>query len=59
MKKFKTERDWKDLERADKIALLIGFVMWALLSSGVCVKNYNKHQYLQKNILKTEMVKHR
>lgn len=59
MKTFKTEREWKDLERADKIVFVIGVIMWTLMSTGVYFQNHNNHQQLKQNILKTEMVKHR
>ena len=58
MKMFKTERSWKDLERADKIVLILGVVVWILISTGICLKA-NAAKQLKQNVLKTEMVKHR
>ena len=58
MKIFKTERYWKDLERADKIALFVGVFIWVLLETGVCL-NAKKCAQLKQNVFKTEMVKHR
>jgi hypothetical protein len=58
MKAFKTERDWKDLERADKVALFIGVLVWALLETGVYL-DAKKHLKLKQNVFKTEMIKQR
>lgn len=58
MKKFKAERDWKDLERADKIAIIVGVLIWAALETGVFVQS-QKFAQLKQNVFKSEMVNHR
>ena len=58
MKKFKTERDWKDLERADKVVLILGVFVWALISTGLCMKA-NAAQQSNQNFIKTELIKQR
>jgi hypothetical protein len=58
MKVFKTERDWKDLERADKVAIFVGVFVWVILETG-CVFQAKRHTQLQNNVIKSEMVKHR
>lgn len=59
MKVFKTERDWSDFERADKIAIIVGVLMWAALETGVFIQANGSFSQLKQNIAKTEMVKHR
>ncbi len=58
MKVFKNERDWIDLERADKYAILVGVLMWLALETGVYIQSVGGISKF-KQIVKTEMVKHR
>ncbi len=58
MKKFKTEREWSDLERADKVALFVGIFIGMILA-GTCFAQSNRYNQLKSNIVKTEMVNHR
>ena len=58
MKKiFKNERDWKDLERADKIALCVGVLMWFVFETGCYYQVMQQHQNKNKgNIFKTLVI---
>nr|MBQ0091305.1 hypothetical protein [Candidatus Enterousia merdequi] len=58
MKKFKFERNWSDLERADKAMLLLGVIVWLGFSVGLYLQS-EKYSHLKQNIVKTEMLKHR
>lgn len=58
MKKgFKPERDWADLERADKTAIFVGVLIWALLEVG-CFMESKRYAQI-KNAVKTELVRGR
>ncbi len=56
MKKFKSERDWKDLERADKVVIAVACLIWLAMSFGVFNQSQKIAQLKQK-AAKTEMVK--
>lgn len=58
MKKFKSERDWKDLERADKVVIAVACLMWLAISFGI-LNQSQKFAQLKQNMVKSEMVKHR
>lgn len=58
MKKIELERDWKDLERADKAVIAIACLMWLAISFGILHQSHKLAQ-LKQNVVKSEMVKHR
>ncbi len=58
MKIFKTERDWSDLERADKTALFVGVLIWALLEVG-CFMESKRFAQIKNNVVKSEIVRQR
>ena len=58
MKFFKNEREWKDLERADKAAIFVGVLIWLLLETGVYLEG-KRYAQLKQNVFKTEMLKNR
>lgn len=58
MKKFKSERDWQDLERADKVVIAVACLMWLAMSFGAFNQS-QKFAQLKQNMVKSEMVKHR
>ena len=49
---------WKDLERSDKIVIIVGIVLWAMLEFGV-YKEASRCAQLKQNVSKTEMVRGR
>lgn len=55
---YKPERDWSDLERADKIVLITGVLCFLGMYAGLLAQNNAFHQ-IQKNAVKTEMVRGR
>lgn len=59
MQTYKSERDWKDLARADKVVLFSGFLLWALFSYGIYNEVTSKYSSLKGNVVKTEMVRGR
>ena len=59
MAKFKNERDWSELERADKIALFVGLAMWLAIETGCflgSMHSYQNNQQAKHNIFKTLVV---
>ena len=55
---YKSEKTWKDLERADKVAIIVAVVLWAALETGVFVQSVGGISKI-KQIAKTEMVRSR
>jgi hypothetical protein len=51
-------RGWKDLERPNKVAIIIGVFAWLLLETGVYMETRRWAQ-MKQNVFKTEMVKQR
>ncbi len=58
MKVLKRETEWKDLERADKIVIFAGVLIWVALETG-CFFLANKSAQMKQNVFKTEMIKQR
>ena len=56
MNTYKSERNWSDLARADKMVLIAGVLLWAGFSIGVAKTNVDM---IKKQIAKTEMVRQR
>ena len=56
MKTFKTERDWSDLERADKTVIFIGVLIWALLTAG-CLMESKRYVQMKANAVQSEKVR--
>ena len=53
MKTFKTERDWSDLERADKTVIFVGVLIWALLTAG-CLMESKRYANIKASVIKSE-----
>ena len=58
MKPYKSEREWSDLERADKVVFFIGLLIWATLA-GTALKQSVKYSQMKNNVVKSEMVRTR
>ncbi len=50
--------EWKDLERENKIAIIVGVLLWAVIEMGV-YSEAKRYAQIQQNVAKTEMVKGR
>ena len=55
MKKFKSERDWSDLERADKIVMAIFMAAFLGIGYGL-IKDNNLHN-IQQHVVKTQFMR--
>lgn len=55
MKGYKAERNWADLERADKVAILVGLLMWAAIETGIFVQSVGGMSNI-KQMVKSEFV---
>lgn len=58
MKPYKSEREWSDLERADKVALFVGLLIWAMLAV-TAYKQSARYSQIKNNAVKSEMVRTR
>lgn len=55
---YKSERTWKDLERADKAVIIVAVLLWVAVETGVFVQSVGGISKI-KQIAKTEMVRSR
>jgi hypothetical protein len=56
MKFFKNEREWKDLERSDKVAIFVGVLIWLLLETGVYLEG-KRYAQLKQNVFNKEITR--
>ena len=56
---YKSERTWKDLERADKVVLFTGFFAFLIIMGSMINNNAKSHNAIKQQAVKTEMVRSR
>ena len=57
-KKMEKIRTWKDFDRADKVAIIVGICVWFLLEAGVFMET-RRYAQLKQNVFNKEVVNKR